>query len=195
LFEWLKRLFSKPTPVADTQPAPVSNIEKMSIKPCKSCGKSISFKGDCAGRSTAAYVQELAGFFCCTVRKVFFGGPVLNKGLELEDIPVECSILLDTAQRIEVQVQVDSAPEGFFIASRKILFPAGVLSGSGKFLHTHDRYPMRIDIERAGASCGMEFIKVAVQFLFDPLDTGLDQSDEIKVCIQQFSKVSWRRFQ
>ena len=43
LFEWLKRLFSKPAPVADTQPAPVSNTEKMSVKTCKSCGKPISY--------------------------------------------------------------------------------------------------------------------------------------------------------
>ncbi len=43
MFEWLKRLFSKPALVADTQPTPVSNTEKMSIKPCKSCGKPISY--------------------------------------------------------------------------------------------------------------------------------------------------------
>ena len=46
LFEWLKRLFSKPTPVADTQEHPISaqdTTEKTSVKPCKSCGKPISY--------------------------------------------------------------------------------------------------------------------------------------------------------
>ena len=46
MFEWLKRLFSKPTPVTDTQEHPISAqdaTEGMSEKPYKSCGKPISY--------------------------------------------------------------------------------------------------------------------------------------------------------
>ncbi len=48
---------------------------------------------------------------------------------------------------------------------------------------------MRADIERACASCCTKFIKVVIQFLFDPLDAVLDQGDEVKVGMEQFGEV------
>ena len=36
MFDWLKKLFSKPTPAADKKP-------ELQTKPCKSCGKPVSF--------------------------------------------------------------------------------------------------------------------------------------------------------
>lgn len=37
MFEWAKKLFSKPAPAVDKKP-------EFQTKPCKSCGKAISFK-------------------------------------------------------------------------------------------------------------------------------------------------------
>lgn len=48
---------------------------------------------------------------------------------------------------------------------------------------------MRIDIERAGTPGRTEFVKVAVQFFFDPLDAEFDQRDEIKVGVEQFGEI------
>lgn len=57
---------------------------------------------------------------------------------------------------------------------------------SGKLLHEHDGNAVGIDIERARASHCADIIKMADQFLFDPLDAELDQGNESKVCAEQF---------
>ena len=134
-------------------------------------------------------MQELTGFFSCTVREIFLRGSAFQQGLQFEDIFVKGSILFDTAQRVEVQMQIYPAPEGFFIPFSKTFFRAGILSGPGELLHPHNGDAVRIDIERAGTPGRTEFVKVAVQFFFDPLDAEFDQRDEIKVGVEQFGEI------
>lgn len=61
-------------------------------------------------------------------------------------------------------------------------------------LHTHKDDAVCIDIERSCASYRAEFIKMAVQFLFDPLDAVLEQGDEIKMGMEQFGEVFLRLY-
>lgn len=64
-------------------------------------------------------MQELTGFFSRAVRQIFLQGTVFYQGFQLEDVFIKGCVLLDAAQRIEEQVQVDPAPEGFFITFGK----------------------------------------------------------------------------
>ena len=81
-------------------------------------------------------------------------------------------------------MQIDPAAEGLVIPFREPLFCAGVFPRPGELLHTHSSYAMRVDIKGASTSCGAELIKMTVQLLFDPLNAGLNQCDEIKVLME-----------
>lgn len=48
---------------------------------------------------------------------------------------------------------------------------------------------MRIRVKGTGTPSAAEFIKPLLQFFFDPFEIDLDQCDEVKVCMEHFSKV------